>query len=53
MYHFDNGRIYNCKECRHVAMMPGCIFHKDYKPSERNYPCDMNGNPIIQTRKEE
>jgi len=49
MYHFDNGKIYNCLKCRHVAFVPGCIFHKDYKPSENNYPCDMHGNSFFQT----
>ena len=53
MYHFDNGHIYNCMKCRHVGIMPGCIFHKDYVQSENNYPCDANGNPIINARKEE
>lgn len=33
-------------ECRHVALVPGCIFHKDYVPSENNYPCDFDGNQI-------
>ena len=53
MYHFDNGKIYNCMKCRHVGIVPGCIFHKDYTPSENNYPCDVDGNPIKSTRKEE
>ena len=53
MYHFDNGHIYNCMKCRHARITPGCIFHRDYKPSENNYPCDVNGNPVIPIRKEE
>lgn len=53
MHHFDNGHIYNCMKCCHVGFMSGCIFHKGYKPSENNYPCDANGNPIMNTRKEE
>ncbi len=53
MYHFDNGHIYNCMKCRRVRITSGCIFHKDYKPSENNYPCDANGNPIMNARKED
>lgn len=53
MYHFDNGHIYDCSKCRHVALTPGCIFSKDYRPSENNYPCDANGNPLKPARKED
>ena len=52
LYHFDNGRIYNCMKCHHVGITSGCIFHKDYEPSENNYPCDANGNPLKNARKE-
>ena len=53
MYHFDNGHIYNCMKCRHIGTTPGCMFRGDYKPSENNYPCDVNGNPLIPIKKEE
>ena len=46
MYHYDNGNIYDCSKCRHIAKVPGCIFHADYHPSKDNYPCDENGNRI-------
>ena len=51
MYHYDNGVIHDCMKCRHIV--PGCIFLKGYKPSENNYPCDANGNPITLPRKED
>jgi len=47
MYHYDNGYIYNCHKCKHVAIVPGCIYHKDYHPSENNYPCDWKGERIM------
>lgn len=37
----------------HFFELPGCIFHKDYRPSENNYPCDKNGNPVVSARKKE
>ena len=53
MYHYDNGHIYNCHKCKHVARVPGCIYHKDYRPSENNYPCDMKGERIVCKKEDE
>lgn len=46
MYHYDNGRIYNCDKCRHKGQMRGCIFSEGYKPTDDNYPCDEFGNRL-------
>ena len=53
MYHYDNGHIYDCHKCKHVGKAPGCIFHKDYRPSENNYPCDMTGERVDFKKEEE
>lgn len=47
MYHYDKGHISNCSKCRHVAEVPGCIFHEGYKASKDNYPCDVNGHRLM------
>ena len=53
MYHYDNGHIYDCYKCKLVAGVPGCIYHKDYRPSENNYPCDWKGERIVLKKEDE